>query len=119
MSNVNKRFVLELINQSDEPCVSIYISTEAARKGNFQKLEIKLKNKLAEAEKTLIEDWGFKDTEAKEFLNKARKLIDDISFWHHHEKGLALFISENKFDYVRINLNINDQVRVSKYIYIT
>lgn len=118
MANVNKKFLLELVDQSDEPCISIYISTEAAREGNFQKLEIKLKNKLSEAEKVLIEDWGFKETEAKDFLNEARKLIDDISFWHHHEKGLALFISENKFDYVRFNLNINDQLRVSKYFYI-
>jgi len=119
MTNVNKEFVLELINQSDEPCVSIYISTEAARKGNFQKLEIKLKNRLSEAEEVLINDWDYKESEIKELLNDAKKLIDDIRFWHHHEKGLALFISKNKFDYVRFNLDLNDQVKVSKYFYIT
>jgi|AntRauTorckE6833_2_1112554.scaffolds.fasta_scaffold00244_22 hypothetical protein len=119
MTNVNKEFVLKMADQSDEPCISIYISTEAARKGNFEKLEIKLKNKLSEAEKILIKDWNYKEKDAQKLFKEVRKLVDDISFWHHREMGLAFFISRTNFDYVRFNLDTKDQLKVSKYFYIT
>jgi len=118
MTVINKDFVMELANEIEEPCISIYVSTEAAREGNFHKLEIKLKNHLSEAGKKLKEDWDFKKAEVDEFLKQAYDLVNDINFLHHHEIGLALFISKNKFEFIRFNTRIKDQVSVSKHFYI-
>ncbi|HKL13542.1 MAG TPA: hypothetical protein VJ907_08055 [Halanaerobiales bacterium] len=118
MTIVNKDFVMELANEADEPCVSIYLSTEAAREGNFHKVEIKLKNHLSKTAKKLENEWGFKSSEVDEFLQPAYELINDINFLHHHEIGLVLFISKNKFEYLRFNHSVNDQVSVSKHFYI-
>ncbi len=118
MTIINDDFVMDLVNDPKEPCISIYLSTEAARKGNFHKLEIKYKNELSEVAKILKEDWEYSETEIDELLEPAYELIDDINFWHHHEKGLAIFINEGKFDYVRFNTDIEDQVTVSKHFYV-
>lgn len=118
MTIINKDFVMDLANDGNAPCISIYLSTEAAREGNFHKLEIKLKNRLSEVAKKLKEDWEYKESRINELLAPAFDLIDDINFWHHHEKGLAIFINKEKFDYVRFNTDIEDQATVSKYFYI-
>jgi hypothetical protein len=118
MTIINKDFVMELANEVDEPCISIYLSTQAAREGNFHKLEIKLKNHLSDAAKKLKKEWEFKEAEVEEFLKPAYELVNDINFLHHHEIGLALFISKNKFEYVRFNTDIKDQLSVSKHFYI-
>lgn len=118
MTIVNRDFVMELANEVNEPCVSIYLSTEAAREGNFHKLEIKLKNHLSEAAQKLENDWDFKSSEVENFLKLAYDLIGDINFLHHHEIGLALFISKNKFETLRFNTNLKDQVSVSQHFYI-
>lgn len=118
MTIINKDFVMELANEVDEPCISIYLSTQAAREGNFHKLEIKLKNHLSDAAKKLKKEWDFKEAEVEEFLKPAYELVNDINFLHHHEIGLALFISKNKFEYVRFNTDIKDQLNVSKHFYI-
>lgn len=118
MSNVNKEFVLSLADQNNQPCITIYISTEAVREGNFKKIEIKLKNHLSEAAYKLKENWGFKADKVKEILKPAYDLVSDINFLHHHELGLALFISENKFEYVRFNSKVKDQISVSEHFYI-
>jgi len=118
MTIINYDFVMDLVNDSMEPCISIYLSTEAAREGNFHKVEIKLKNHLSKTAKKLENEWGFKSSEVDEFLQPAYELINDINFLHHHEIGLVLFISKNKFEYLRFNHSVNDQVSVSKHFYI-
>lgn len=118
MTIINNDFVMDLVNDPKEPCITIYLSTEAAREGNFHKLEIKYKNKLSEVAKILKEDWNYQESEIDELLEPAYQLIDDISFWHHHEKGLAIFINEGKFDYLRFNTDIEDQAVVSKHFYV-
>ncbi len=118
MTIINYDFVMDLVNDSMEPCISIYLSTEAAREGNFHKLEIKYKNKLSEVSKTLKKDWDYREAEIDELLEPAYELIDDINFWQHHEKGIAIFINESKFDYLRFNTKIKDQAKVSKHFYV-
>lgn len=118
MTIINNDFVMDLVNDPREPCISIYLSTEAAREGNFHKLEIKYKNKLSEVAKILKEEWEYQEAEIDELLEPGYELIDDINFWRHHEKGLAIFINEGKFDYVRFNTDIEDLATVSKYFYI-
>jgi len=85
MSNVNKKFVQNLANENDQPCITIYISTQAVREGNFKKIEIKLKNHLSEAADKLKENWDFKSEKVKKILKPAQDLVNDINFLHHHE----------------------------------
>jgi len=118
MTVFNKNFVMNLVNEINEPCISIYLSTEAAREGNFQKSAIKLKNYLAEVKSILMDEWEYKKADVEKLLKPAYQLVDDINFWHHHEKALALFIKPEKFDYVRLNNSMKEELSVSKYFYI-
>lgn len=73
--------------------LSIYIPT--TRQSNTDTLhqdKTRLKNVFAEAKRTSKgQEKFFKTAE-----NEVKKLIDDIAFWKHQDRGLAVFISDNR-----------------------
>jgi hypothetical protein len=114
MTEVSKDILKDLIKCQESPCISIYMSTKAVHNGEFKKLEIEFKNLLQQAEKELKEKWDFKQREVDNFLSKAAEIAADINFWQEQKEGLAVFISENKFDYFRLTVDTFDSVHVSQ-----
>ncbi|MFP4015476.1 MAG: hypothetical protein ACLFUI_00460 [Halanaerobiales bacterium] len=115
MDKLTKNNIDQLIDNEEEPCVSIYMSTVKASGNEVRKMRIQFKNQLNEAGKELIEYWGYDSTQVEEFLENAYKLNEDREFWQNQSEGLAVFISQERFKYYRLPINIKDRVFVGEY----
>jgi len=105
-----------LIEKESKYSVSIYIPTVQARIDAKQG-QVKLKNALREAENHL-KDYGLKERDIKELLSPAEKFVEDTNFWLKHTDGLAIFISDNSFEYYRLPIEFNETVVVSDKFHI-
>lgn len=109
--------ILNLAKQELDVGISIFLPTH--KKGEeIQQDSIRLKNLLSEV-KDQLNRREISDKRIKKLLGEPQKLLDQPSFWRHNDKGLALFISEEKFDYYRIPYRFDEQVMVSDHFLIT
>jgi len=114
---MTRETILDLAQEENEPCISIYLPTH--KKGNnVQQDSIRLKNLLVEAEKKL-KDHHMKSREIDNFLEEAHKLLDQPSFWRHNDNGLAIFITDDSFNYFRIPYSFSDKVMLDNHFLIT
>ena len=114
---ITKETILDLAQEESDICVSIYLPTHKAGE-EVQQDPIRLKNLLVEAENKL-KDRDMKSREVESFLEGPRKLLDQPSFWRHNDNGLAVFITENGFNYYRIPYSFSDKVMVDNHYLIT
>ena len=114
---VTQETILSLIDKAQNPSVSIYLPTHV--KGEeVQQDPIRFKNLLKKAEQQLKEhEISEEDIEA--LLEEPRKLLDQPLFWQHADKGLAIFITKEDFEYYRVPLNFKEQVMVEDHFLIT
>ncbi len=105
-----------LMKERDGICLSMFLPTISAgpeaRQGR-----IYLKNLLKEAEGNL-QDWGYEEEQIKKFLRSPYELLDDSRFWSHQNEGLALFLSEDYFNYYRVPINLQEQLYISDKFYV-
>ena len=114
---ITRENILNLAEQEHDVCISIYLPTH--KKGEeVQQDPIRLKNLLAQAVEQL-KSREFKEKEIDELLEEARKLLDKPLFWQHNDKGLALFISDEGFEYFRIPHAFKERVMVDDHFLIT
>lgn len=113
MTEVKLEILKDLIQCQESPCASIYMSTKAVHKGKFKKLEIEFKNLLQEVEEKLKNNWDFKQRDIDKFLKDAYTLAADSTFWQEQKEGLAVFISESRFDYFSLEVDTYDKAYVS------
>lgn len=114
---ITRDSILNLIEQSGNPSISIYLPTHA--KGEqVQQDPIRFKNLLTKAEQQLKEQ-EINQTEIEKILEEPRKLLDQPLFWQHADKGLAVFITKDTFEYFRVPLNFKEQVLVEDHFLIT
>ncbi|MGM0546660.1 MAG: hypothetical protein ACQEST_08055 [Bacteroidota bacterium] len=109
--------ILNLAQKESDNCVSIYLPTHKAGE-EVQQDPIRLKNLLTEAVSQL-KNRDLKQNTIDELLEDARKLLDQPLFWQHNDKGLALFISEEDFEYYRIPYAFKERVMVDDHFLIT
>jgi hypothetical protein len=116
MENFKFKDLKDLISESENRLISIYLPT--FKKGTeVNKSRIQLKNLLKEAEEKLTNK-GMNKREVDSFLEPAHKLLDETIFWQNQEESLALFISEKKFKYFKLPINVLPIVVSSDVYYI-
>lgn len=114
---ITRENILNLANQEHNTCISIYLPTH--KKGEeVQQDPIRLKNLLSEAKQEL-EELKVKEQKIEELLKEPRDLLDKPLFWQHNDKGLALFASDEGFDYYRVPHNFKERVMVDDHFLIT
>jgi hypothetical protein len=100
MDTFTKNDLHTLIEEQDEPCISIFIPTH--KKGSEVLQDpIRLKNQLRAVEKEL-EGKGHNEKDINKMLEPARNLLSDTNTLNHLNEGLALFISKDKFHYYKL-----------------
>ncbi|RYG18590.1 hypothetical protein EON82_22435 [bacterium] len=98
------------------PAVSIYLPTHRAGSGARQD-PIEFKNLLRDAEARLVER-GMRGTEARDLLQSATDLLDDVSLWDNNLDGLAVFVSPGIFHAYKLpiapqsTVHVNDRFHV-------
>lgn len=114
---ITRENILDLAKKESDQCVSIYLPTHKAGE-EVQQDPIRLKNLLTQAVEQL-KDREMRGKEIDELLDEARKLLDNPNFWRHNDKGLALFISDDDFEYYRIPHAFKERVMVDDHLLIT
>ncbi|WP_445664012.1 baeRF7 domain-containing protein [Fodinibius sp. AD559] len=114
---ITRENILDLAKKESDQCVSIYLPTHKAGE-EVQQDPIRLKNLLTQAVEQL-KDREVRGKEIDELLDEARKLLDNPQFWRHNDKGLALFISDEDFEYYRIPHAFKERVMVDDHFLIT
>lgn len=109
--------IIDLAKQHHDICISIYLPTH--KKGEeVQQDSIRLKNLISEARDQLTER-DVSEKRIDKLLQEPRKLLNQPLFWQHNDKGLALFVSEEGFDYYRISHRFEERLMVSDHFLIT
>ena len=102
---------LDQITQIEgQPCVSIYLPTHVAGKDGQQD-EIRLKNLLNQAESQLAGHW-MGTVAARDFVKTAREIPSDHEFWLGRSQGLAVFLSENMCEPIRLPISFTESAFV-------
>ncbi|MBD2677388.1 MULTISPECIES: hypothetical protein [Nostoc] len=104
-----------LAKQPREVCVSIFLPTCHAGI-DTQQNPIRFKNLIREAEERLIEH-GWRSEDAKNLLEPVREL-DEYEFWQHQSNGLAVFCSQDFFQYYTLPIDFAELVSVSNHFYL-
>lgn len=116
MKLFTKEELRDLTAIRDTPCVSIFIPTERAGQ-EVQKARIELKNQLGKAYEKLAKN-GMRAPKAEEMLKSAKELLDDTMFWQYQSDGLAVFLSDNVFQYYRVPIRFNAMAVVKNHFYV-
>lgn len=93
MNILNRTDLQELIEQTGEWCISLYMPTHPIG-SEQQQNPIRLKNLLARVKKDLSES-GMRRPDIEGLLQPAEELLLDTDFWQHQSAGLAVFLSNN------------------------
>ncbi len=116
MDLITKNDVMNLIEKSKDVSVSIFLPTEKSGKEAMHG-KIRLKNLLKETENSL-KDNKIQDSLIDSMLEPAYKLVDDTTFWQYQKDGLAIFITEDSFEYFKVPVKFNEVSLVSNQFYI-
>lgn len=109
----------ELASHESECCVTFFVQTHGSGvEGNEQKDIIQFKNTLQDVEKRLKER-GASEATVKTMLNPGYELLRDDSFWKQQSKGLAVFISDMYFRYIKMPIVPSEKVIIDKSFFVT
>lgn len=109
MQTIDLKLLKELTAIKDEPCISIYMPTHRVHPANatdpvsfknlYKKaLQYSKENNLSEHEKLIL---------------PLEKLIDDKSFWDYNNEGLAIFVSAQGMQILRLPQKVQELVCVA------
>ena len=93
MNTLNRTDLQELIEETGQWCISLYMPTHPIG-SEQQQNPIRLKNLLTRVKKDLSE-YGLRRPDIEGLLQPAEELLLDRDFWQHQSEGLAVFLSNN------------------------
>lgn len=114
---ITRENILNLAEQEHDICISIYMKTHKVGE-ELQQDPIRLKNLLNETRDRLKEA-DVADLLIEDMLEEPRKLLDQPNFWQHNDYGLALFITKNNFNYLRIPQRFDERIMIDNHFLIT
>lgn len=102
-----------LSSYQSDACVSILLPTHPAGvEVNEQVDMIEFKNALQQVEKSLIQK-NIDVLRIKKMLEPGYDLVRDDKFWRMQSAGLAVYISDDFFKFIRLNGTINKEILVN------
>jgi len=113
MGVLNKETILQLSDRQDAHCISIFIPTH--RKGlevNEGYDRIRLKNQIQQI-RAELQSRALNHSEVEALLLPLEELLGNTQFWRHQSEGLALFRSQNYFDYFHSPVPFEEQYQVA------
>jgi hypothetical protein len=114
---ITQETILSLLNKAQNPSISIYLPTHI-KGGEVQQDPIRFKNILNEAKEQLKER-EVDDSTIDTLLEEPRKLLDRPLFWQHNDCGLAVFITQDEYEYYQTPLDFEERVMVEDHFLIT
>ncbi|ACU63896.1 baeRF7 domain-containing protein [Chitinophaga pinensis] len=107
---VNKNIFAELAAEKGNICITLYMPTHASGQAvNEQQDLICFKNILQQTQKQL-EEKSISPLQIRQLLQPGYELLKEEMFWKNQQDGLACFITENSFRYLRLPLTMQQQI---------
>lgn len=117
---LTKEVFAELANYHSECCITLYMTTTATSsvEANRQKDYITFKNKVQQLIPMLREK-NIEQPKIDRMLTPAFALLGQESFWADLSSGLAVFISEGYFKYMRLPVPVREEALLNSSFYLT
>src|SRR5919106_3479557 len=90
---LNESIFNDLASVSGEDLISMFLPTHKKGRDEISQDKIRLKNQLSAVDDILAER-GWKTRQRSERLAAAHDLLDDLEFWEHQERGLAVYVDD-------------------------
>jgi hypothetical protein len=117
--NLTKELFVELAGYDQPPCVSILLPTHrAGMEVNEQVDMTAFKSALQQAEKILKEK-GADQMLIKKMLKPGYDLLREDKFWYQQSDGLAVFIADGYFKYLKLRAPLIQHVEVNTSFYMS
>lgn len=109
---LNKESFAELANHKDNPCISLYIPThQAGAEANEVADQAAFKHALNEIRSELKSKGHSANIE--KLLEPGDTLLADETFWRNLSKGLAVFICNDRFRYMKLPFEPEREILVN------
>jgi hypothetical protein len=114
MEMVNREELEKLAGIEDQLCVSIFIPThKAGQEANDGTDILSLKNQVLDI-KYQMQEKGHQEKEIEKFLMPFYDLMSDTLFWKYQDEGLAIFRTNDLFQYYRLPKNFKPESFLGK-----
>ncbi len=109
----------ELATYQSPLCISIFLGTHTAgEEVNEHYNAVSFKNTLQKAE-SIIKERNYKANEIERMLKAAYELLENDDFWLKLSPGLAIFIADGYFKYIKMPQAATEYVSVEDTFYVT
>ena len=117
---MTKEQFAELANFQSERCISFYMATTSSTsvEANRQKDFIGFKNKLQQLS-AMLKDKQVDETQMERVLKPGYDLLRNEEFWANLWQGLAVFIADGFFRYIRLPVTPREEMLVNSTFYLT
>ena len=109
MDLFNREELRRLAEQEDDPCISLYMPTQRYE-SEWRQNTTRFKNLLTDARDQLREQ-DYREGVVDEILSSARQRLEEPGFWRGMSDGLAVFITPDHTEFLRLPLSF-DQVAI-------
>jgi hypothetical protein len=116
---LNKDKFNEITSQHSDCCVSVFMAThQSGFEVNEQMDNTTFKSFLQQITTTLKQR-NIDSLRIEKMLKPGFDLLRDDTFWLKQRKGLALFITDEKFQYIRLPIEPKEEVVVNSSFYVS
>lgn len=117
---LSKEQFTDIANYQSDCCISVYMATtsSANAEANRQKDLIGFKNRLQQLT-TSLKDKNLEQTRIERLLNPGYELLKNDEFWSTLSQGLAVFIADGYFKYMRLPVSPPEEVLINSTFYLT
>lgn len=117
MSVVNRETIEHLISKTTDVNISIFIPTHKTGEEGKQD-SIRLKNIIQKVTNELLE-MGWKENKVQDLFKDIHTKTEENQFWLHQDKGLALYVNEDYFDFFKIPVSPDENYYIAENFLIT
>ncbi len=116
---LSKESFAELANFQNEYCISVYMGTTASSsvEANKQKDFIGFKNKLQQVT-AMLREKDLDQVRIDSLLKPGYDLLRDETFWTELREGLAVFVADDYFRYIRLPASPRDEILINSSFYL-
>ena len=112
MSVVKRDIIENLVSKTTDTNISIFIPTH--KKGEEGKQDsIRLKNTIQKV-KNELQEMGWQENRIDELFKEVHAKTEENQFWLHQDKGLALYVNEDHFDYFKIPVSPDENYYIAE-----
>lgn len=117
---LTKDLFAELANYQSDCCVTLYMSTTVSNsvEANKQKDYITFKHKLQQL-MPMLREKNIEQTKIDRMLKPGYDLLRNENFWTDLSNGLAVFISDGYFKYMRLPVGRKGEIVINSSFYLT